>query len=131
MSNKTTLLRAFNTHFFDFIDSILKIFSDDINIMTAKNTFELTKKTNPTIIIKIWYSFVYAPYQSFIDNGDITFFFEKDYSQDLGNLSNAREILKIIDSLRQPIRNMDEENKAKSMKYIQSLSKISEMYHKV
>ena len=42
MSNKTTLLRAFNTHFFDFIDSILKIFSDDINIMTAKNTFELT-----------------------------------------------------------------------------------------
>ena len=128
MANKITVLRAFNNHFFEFMDFILRVVNNDLNVLTAKNAFELIKKSNPTLIIKIWNSFIYNKYQSFIDAGDISFFFEKDYSKDLGKLSNHGEILEIINKLREPVRNMSDENKAQSMKYIQTLSKLSELY---
>ena len=131
MANKTTILRTFNTHFFEFIDFILTVVIDDLNILTAKNTFQVIKKTNPTLIIKLWDKFIYNKYKLFIDEGDIRFFFEKDYTNDLGHLTNQGEILEIINKLREPIRNMSDENKGKSMKYIQTLSKLSELYSKL
>ena len=129
--NKKTILSTFNTHFFEFIDFILTVVIDDLNILTAKNTFQVIKKTNPTLIIKLWDKFIYNKYKLFIDEGDIRFFFEKDYTNDLGHLTNQGEILEIINKLREPIRNMSDENKGKSMKYIQTLSKLSELYSKL
>lgn len=131
MANKTTILRAFNTHFFEFMDFMLTVVKDDLNILTAKNAFEVIKKTNPTLIIKIWNKFIYIKYQYSIDAGDISFFFEKDYAKDLGKLSNQGEILEIINKLREPVRNMSDENKAQTMKYIQTLSKLSDLYSKI
>ena len=131
MANKTTILRAFNTHFFEFIDFLLTVVKDDLNILTAKNAFEVIKKSNPTLIIKIWNKFIYIKYQYSIDAGDISFFFEKDYAKDLGKLSNQSEILEIINKLREPVRNMSDENKAQTMKYIQTLSKLSDLYSKM
>ena len=60
-----------------------------------------------------------------------SFFFEKDYAKDLGKLSNQSEILEIINKLREPVRNMSDENKAQTMKYIQTLSKLSDLYSKM
>ena len=74
MVDKTTYLRAFNTHLFEFIDDIIRIFPDNMNIATTKTTFEMTKKANPTLLIKVWYKFVYSPYSEIIDAGDLDFF---------------------------------------------------------
>jgi len=128
MSDKTTILRAFNTHFFEFIDDILRIFPENRELKDAKTAFELFKKFNPTSIIKSWQTFVYTPYKEVIDAGNIEFFFNKDYSQDLTNFANAGEIMKTIDVLREPIRNMTPENKNHCMNYINNLCKLSSMY---
>jgi hypothetical protein len=130
-TDKITILRTFNTNFFDFFNEILTIFPNNSGIMTGKNAFEMAKKANPTILIKIWHGFIYSRYREVIDAGDISFFFEKDYNEDLGHLGSSRAILEIIDSLREPIRIMSDENKAHSMRYIQILSKLSEMYSKL
>lgn len=131
MTDKTKILRTFNEHFFDFLDDMIKIFPDNIDIISAKKTFELTKKANPTIIIKVWYNYIFSPYVEVIERGDVSFFFEKNYEEDLGNLTNSKEILGIIDTLREPVRLMSEENKNHSMKYIQNLSKLSNIYNKL
>ncbi len=131
MSDKTTILRAFNEHFFEFLDDILKIFPENTDIITAKKTFELTKKANPTIIIKVWFNYIYTPYSEIIQNGDISFFFNKNYEEDLGSLSNSKEILSVIDTLREPVQLMSDENKQHSIKYIQNLSKLSSIYDKL
>jgi hypothetical protein len=128
MADKSTLLRTFNTHLFEFIDDIVRIFPDNTDIQTAKISFQTIKKANPTAIIKVWYSYLYVPYREVIDNGDIQFFFQKDYSEDLSALSNARDIIKIIDTLRGPVSNMSETEREFTMKYLQNLSKISMMY---
>ena len=130
MSDKSSILRAFNTHFFDFINDIIGIFPEKVEIVTARNTFEMAKKANPTIIIKIWHNMIYVPYSSVIEAGDITFFFEKDYGEDLASFPNSGEILKKIDALRDPIKCMSDVNRAHSMKYIQNLSKLSDVYSK-
>jgi len=97
-----------------------------INRILYEKTF---KRFNPTIIIKVWHSCVYLPYIDIINSGNITFFFEKNYNDDLQNLANSNEIIKVIDKIREPIKNMDEVNKQHSMQYIQKLSKLSASYN--
>ncbi len=129
MTDKPTLSRAFNTHFLEFIEDILRIYPDSTEISKAKVSFETIKRANPALVIKAWYKNVYTTYQSVIDSGDISFFVDKDYSQDLNSVNNAGDIIKMIENIRGPIRNMDEPNKDHCMKYIQNLSKISTVYN--
>ena len=129
MTDKSSILRAFNTHFFDFIEDLLGIFPNNNDLVVAKTSFDTIKKANPTAIIKAWLKFVYHPYKVVIDNGDISFFFDKDYSDDLSSVSNANKILNIIDTLREPIKEMGDANKEHTTKYIQNLSKLSMLYN--
>lgn len=129
MNNKTTILRAFNTHFFEFMDDIISIYPDNNEIASARVSFDTIKRANPTAIAKVWFTFVYSPYIEVIEKGEISFFFEKDYSSDLVTLANASEIMNIIDKIRGPIKSMDEKNKVHTTKYIQNLSKLSIVYN--
>jgi len=129
MTDKSTVLRAFNKHFFEFIDDIVTILPDEPEIVKAKASFENIKKMNPTLICKTWFKVVYSPYKEVIDQGDISFFFEKDYASDLSNVPNAAEIISIIDKIRMPIKSMDEVNKGHCTKYIQNLSKLSTVHN--
>jgi hypothetical protein len=116
---------AFNNHFQDFIDDIQSVFPDNVDIMTARNALSAIKKMNPKLLSTIWLSYVYIPYQTQIDAGDIDFFISKDYKYDLGSNANAGKIMEAIDRLRNPVREMEPENQAKTMKYIQNLSKLA------
>ena len=129
MADKSTLLKAFNTLFFGFLDDIISIFQDDGDIKAAKTAFELFRKGNPTIIIKVWYSYVCVPYAERIAAGNLDFFIDKDYSTDLNILSNSRDIIKTIDKIREPIRNMTEENRKHSLDYLQKLSLLANGYN--
>jgi hypothetical protein len=128
MADKSTLLRTFNTHLFEFLDDIIRIVPDNKELQIAKTSFQTIKRANPTAIAKVWYAYVYAPYRDVIDIGDIQFFFQKDYSEDLSILQNSNEIIKMIDTLREPVSKMSETEKGFTMKYIQNLSKLSMMY---
>jgi hypothetical protein len=131
MTDKTTILRAFNTHLFEFLDDIISVFPDNVDIVASKTSLEFTKKANPTLIVKIWYSYIYLPYAEIIDAGNLDFFINKDYSSDLSGLSNSRDISAAVDALRDPIRSMSESNKAHSLNYIQNLCKLSKVYNRV
>jgi len=129
MTDKTTLLRAFNTHFFDLLNDLISVLPENKEIPYAKTSFETIRKANPTIIIKTWYSFVFSPYKNLFDSGDLNFFIEKDYESELSGVTKSEEILKMIENIRNPIRNMDEANKQHALKYIQNLCKLSELYN--
>ena len=127
--DKSIILKSFNKQFFDFIEDVNKIVENNTEIENSRIYFNTIKKANPSMLLKIWNQFIFTPYQSQINEGDITFFLEKDYSQDLSQLPNNKEIIRIIDtSLRNPIYNMSETNKSHCMKYIQLLCKLSDAY---
>ena len=119
----------FNNHFTDFLDDIQSVFPDDVDIAKAKNTVATMRKANPKLLIKFWRVYVAEPYSNQIEQNNIDFFITKDYSQDLSQNDNSKNIMSIIDRLRQPVKSMSIENQTKTMKYIQNLSKLSMGYN--
>ena len=128
MADKSSINKAFNTLFFSFVDDIITIFPEQEDIATAKTSMMSFKQMNPTLLIKSWYKMVYMPYANVINAGDVSFFFDKDYSADLQNVPNGKELMKMIDKVRGPIRYMDETNRGHCADYVLKLSKLSEMY---
>ena len=127
-NDKSILLTAFNTQFHDFLDDIESVFMNDGAIKRAKNALILIKKVNPALVIKLWYKYIVINYESEIDSNNINFFIEKDYKNDLRYLNSSDDIMKHIDSLRGPVRNMGESNQKKSFMYIKNLCILSRLY---
>jgi hypothetical protein len=123
----TNLVSIFNDHFAEFVSDIQSIFPEDVDILTAKNALIAIRKANPKLLVRIWVKYVVIPYKAQIDSGDINFFITKDYSADLVRNDNADKIMESIDRLRDPIKQMSADNQAKTMKYIQNLSKLALM----
>ena len=121
------LISVFNDHFAEFVNDIQSVFPDDADILTAKNALLAIRKANPKLLVRIWVKYVCNPYKAQIDAGDINFFLSKDYATDLVRNDNADKIMESIDRLRSPIKQMSPENRAKTMKYIQNLSKLALM----
>ena len=124
MSN---ILTAFNDHFIEFITDVHLVFPEDVDILSAKNALTAIRKANPKMIVKIWNAFIVGKYKSEIKDGNLSFFINKDYSQDVSSAANSDKIMESIDRLRTPIKNMSPENQAKVMKYIQNLTKLAEL----
>jgi len=125
MSNN--ILTAFNDHFMEFINDVQAVFPDDPDILSAKNALMMIRKANPKMIVKIWKTFIADKYKNQIESNDISFFLEKDYSSDVSKSNNSDKIMESINRLREPIRNMGPDNQSKVMKYIQNLTKLSEL----
>ena len=125
--SNTNLLTIFNDHFVEFITDIHNVFPEDADILTAKNALIAIRKANPKLIVKIWLKYVATPYQNEILAGDIEFFVNKDYSNDLTRTGNPDQIMSSIDRLRGPVKQMNPTDQQKTMKYIQNLSKIAAM----
>jgi hypothetical protein len=121
------ILTAFNDHFIEFVNDVHCVFPDDADILATKNALTTIRKLNPKMIVKIWNSFIVSKYKSEIEAGNIEFFINKDYSQDVSVTSNSDKIMESIDRLREPIKNMSLENQAKVMKYIQNLTKLAQL----
>jgi len=130
--NSSNILSAFNDHFLEFVQDIQNVFPEDRDILVAKNSLLAIKKANPKMIIKIWNTFIVSKYKKEIENGDIDFFINKDYSNDLNAVQQEQtnQITQAIDRLRQPVKQMTPENQEKTMKYIQNLTKLASLYEK-
>lgn len=121
----TNFLSVFNEHFAEFVNDVHSVFPDDVDILTAKNALIAIRKANPKLLVRIWIKFVANPYKQQIESGDINFFVVKDYANDLSRHENADKIMEAIDRLRNPVKQMTPDNQAKTMKYIQNLSKLA------
>ena len=121
------ILTAFNDHFIDFVSDVQNVFPDDIDILATKNALIAIRKANPKMIVKIWNKFIVGKYRPEIEAGNIDFFISKDYSQDVSAASNSDKIMETINRLREPIRQMTPMSQAKTMKYIQNLTKLAAM----
>jgi hypothetical protein len=124
----SNILSAFNDHFVEFVTDIQSVFPEDHDILVAKNSLLAIRKANPKMIVKIWNTYIVGKYKAEIEKGDISFFIYKDYSQDLVYTNNPDKIIESIDRLRMPIKAMNPEEQAKTMKYIQNLTKLASMY---
>ena len=90
---KQTLQKAFNDHFEEFIQDIVNVFPDNVDVVTASKSMTLLRKANPRLIIGIWNKYVSLKYATQIDNGEIDFFTEKDYGDDTSKMDNSAQVV--------------------------------------
>ncbi len=126
----SSVLKAFNNHLLEFVDDIINVFPHDSELKTTRIFMYGLTKAKPRNILKIWKAHIIAPYHKEIDNGDFNFFIEKDYTWDVGEGvdGNKDEMLQSITRMQKQIRNMEQTNKQKAMKYIQNLTKLCNLY---
>lgn len=127
--SKQDLVQIFNNHLDEFFNDIITIFPDDSDLQFAKSGIEKLRALNTSLIIKIWYKYIFEPYKNEIEVGNIDFFLKKNYADDLDNMKHAAYILSKIATLREPISQFGDDNLQKTILYIQNLSKLSNLYN--
>tara|TARA_E500000178_G_C16882449_1_gene689655 strand:+ start:426 stop:821 length:396 start_codon:yes stop_codon:yes gene_type:complete len=129
MNNKSLYLQTFNKHFLEFIDDVESIFSDNKDILAAKEALIYLKKSNPTILVQVWYEYVCKKYETQINNNDYDFFINKNYDEDLKGSPQIKKILEGIDRVRGLLKDLDDKNKEKTFEYVKNLCTLSNYYN--
>ena len=126
--NNTQFLQAFNNHFQEFLDDIVRVFPNDMTVSAAVIGLTKLRKINPRLIIIKFKSAVSEKYGEQILAGDLQYFLEKDYNTDLSDSSQSDAILDKINKLKIPLANMEKADKDSVTKYLQNLCKLSNLY---
>ena len=127
--DRSNVLKGFNNHLSEFFDDIERIFPNDIEIQKARVSLNNLKKMNPKIIIGVWKTYISDKYSNEIDEGDIEYFLNKNYSSDLQDSDYNKEILDKIEKMKNSIKLMQDDSKEKTIKYLQNLNKLCNLYH--
>lgn len=127
-----SVLKAFNNHLIEFIDDILKVIPEDTDLQTSKFFIKNFIKIKSRGVVELWKFNIGNTYRKEIEKGNFDFFINKDYSYDIGKgvNGNRNDILEYINKIRFKISDMSINNKNKAMKYIQNLTKLSDLYYK-
>ena len=126
--SKNQIVEAFNKHFMEFLVDIERVFPNDNDIITTRKTISKSMLLMSKSIIRMFYESFVLQYRNEIEKGDLNFFIEKDYrSSNIIPIDNE-DVFSKIDSLRGPIKNMSDEEKGKIIKYLQNLTKLSDIY---
>ena len=123
----SSLLKAFNNHLIEFLDDIISIFPNNLDIRTGKTFIEGVKKVNPKSLILFWKESILDLYEDQIFKGDSTFFLNKDYKYDLGEEGTNRA-MEVINDIKNLVRETSQKNKNIAMKYMQNLTKLCKLY---
>ena len=127
--SKSDILTAFNNHLTELIEALIEIMPEDVELKTAQVSISTLRKMNPRLIIPIWKMYVLDNYEKEIQAGNIQFFLDKDYTEDVKNEGNAKEILDKITIIKRRINELSEENTQKTILYIQNLTKLCKVYY--
>lgn len=124
--NNSLVLSTFISQLDECLTDISNVYSSDKRFIRCKLYFDTLKQTNPRMILTTWKTMVADKYDEQIQNGDISYFLEKDYKEELPNYNPT--IDQAIQDLRKAIREMSDMNKEKAIQYIQNLCKLSKLY---
>ena len=65
--DKTTILKAFNNQFEEFLEDVELLFPDNRDIKTSKTGLLMLRKANPKKIVSVWYRYVCLKYEDEIE----------------------------------------------------------------
>tara|TARA_B100000886_G_scaffold340462_1_gene310200 strand:- start:4263 stop:4661 length:399 start_codon:yes stop_codon:yes gene_type:complete len=123
-----TLKQLFCTQLIEFMDDVLRIFPNNLDLKTGKTFIVGLTKVSKKKLVAIWKTSVVDIYEELIMNGNKEYFINKDYSEDLGE-GGTDKMMSVIEDVRILMRKTSEENKDKAMKYLQNLTKICKLYY--
>ena len=101
---------GFNNHLAELLESLIEIIPENKELKTALASLVTIRKANPKLIIMSWKHYVLDKYEENIMSGNVEYFLEKDYSDDVKDTDDASNILD------------------KTVRYLQNLTKLCKVY---
>ena len=128
--DKSTILKAFNNQFEEFLEDVEVLFPNNTDIKTSKTGLTMLRKANPKMIVSVWYMYICLKYEDEIEKENLEYFLTKDYSSDLKmDEGAANKVLEGIDKIREPLRHLDAGNRKKTIQYLKNLNQLSKIYN--
>jgi len=124
--NNSLVLSTFISQLDECLTDISAVYTEDKRFIRCKMYFDTLKQTNPRMILTTWKTMVADKYDEQIQKGDVSYFLEKEYKEELPVYNPT--IDQAIQDLRKAIREMSDVNKDKAIQYIQNLCKLSKLY---
>ena len=128
--DKSTILKAFNNQFEEFLEDVEILFPTNHDIKTSKTGLLMLRKANPKKIVSVWYRYICLKYEDEIENENLDYFLTKDYSSDLKMDEGATDkVMEAIDKIREPLRQLEPDNRKKTIQYLKNLNQLSKIYN--
>lgn len=127
--NKSDILSGFNNHLNELLESLIEILPDNKELKTALASLVTIRKANPKLIIMSWKHYVLDKYEENIMSGNLEYFLEKDYSDDVKDTGDAANILDKIIVIKNTMKELDKVNLDKTVSYLQNLTKLCKVYY--
>lgn len=124
--NNSLVLSTFVKQLEECVADISLEYSKDERFIKCKRYMDGIKRANPSILIKTWKKLITDKYEEQINSGDIEYFLAKDYSNDVSEYNSTIDTT--IQDFRKIMRDMSDENKKVTFKYVQNLCKLSNLY---
>ena len=127
MANTAIILKTFNKQLTEFIEDISQIFPGEKDVIVLSTFMKTVMYGKPRAIIDVWYKFISLKYNKEIENGEIEYFLNKDYSEDLQSAPGSSETLDTINKLRTTIKLAfdQDENREKRVLYYFKIESIT------
>ena len=122
--DRVTNMQAFNVQLFQFLDNLLVLFPQNVNLRKGIKSLDTIKRMNPTLIVRVWYNQIYLPHRLQIEEYNIDFF-----SNDFTEIQSGKEIMHILDSLKKSIDIIDVTEKKNVLDQIFRISMLSKIYN--
>jgi len=126
--SKPKVLEEFNNQFFELIDDIYRIFPTHYEIKTTRMVILVMSKMKPACVIEFVKTYIIAPYGSYIEEGNIDFFSNNDFSKDR-NVGGSDYVLDKIKTVINYINMMTETEKKIVVGYLQNMKQLCELYY--
>ena len=133
MDRKKIIMKSCLDQIFQLFDDILLVIPNDSDILAAKVYVSGVKQANPKLILSSWYNTVTIKYKEQIDKGDFDFAINNDYNNDIQkhydqNSNDFKYFEKMIEKVRDVVKNLDDDNRQKLIKYVQNISNLTLLY---
>lgn len=133
MDRKKIIMKSCLDQIFQLFDDILLVIPNDSDILAAKVYVSGVKQANPKLILTSWYNTVTIKYKEQIDKGDFDFAINNDYNNDIQKhydetSNDFKYFEKMIEKVRDVVKNLDDDNRQKLIKYVQNISNLTLLY---
>jgi len=131
VEEKKKILETFNTHFLEFVDDVYRIFPNDSTISMMSKSLSVIMMVSKKQVIQVFKTSVVDCYLKEIESGDLSFFIDKNYKDDLnGKTSSSPDyFLEKIEYIKGLVKDMNIEEQQNVIKYFQNLTILCNMYY--
>ena len=138
MNSKNKISKQFADNYIDFLLYLKTFIKTNDKIRLFNNFYNknlLLKKTNPSMIIKIWYTKVSLPYYNNILNNNIDFLLiDSNYNSIIDDVQNTEfkdnELMDKIKTCIEDYKKLNDIQKEKLINNIKNLTLLSILYNK-